>query len=191
MDARKFASGNSYTGKSLHGQPIVTVSAVAEKTMEDGSEKLVLKFTDGKSLTVNSTNCNTLISLFGTDTNSWIGQSVQLFRVETTMGPGVRIQQTPQQPPPPPAPVAPPAVTAAGATSAAAATSLTRASAPPAVTAGSLGVCAPPVAARAAGELLLAGLTEKRRPAKPHLLSDLSLARLQIVCVERRTAGRL
>jgi hypothetical protein len=57
-------------------------SAAVEEIGDDREEKLVVSFTGAKkSLVLNKTNASALVSAFGDDTDSWIGQSVELFTV--------------------------------------------------------------------------------------------------------------
>lgn len=58
----------------------VTITHVAIEVMRDGSSKPVLYFAGKeKGLTLNVTNKNVLKSLFGSETENWVGKQIILF----------------------------------------------------------------------------------------------------------------
>jgi hypothetical protein len=69
------------------GSAFVKVANLANgpqgKTVESVDEgqygRPVITFTDGKRLSVNVTNVNTLIELFGEDSTDWVGKRVELY----------------------------------------------------------------------------------------------------------------
>jgi hypothetical protein len=45
--------------------------------------KPVIKFSNGRQLSVNVTNCGTLIEAFGEDSKDWIGETIEVYAGET------------------------------------------------------------------------------------------------------------
>jgi len=74
--------------------PTVTIKEVTQETMQDGEKKPVVWFVDrSKGLVLNKTNSRNLTSAIGsTKTDDWAGTEIELYTVETSMGPGLRVR---------------------------------------------------------------------------------------------------
>lgn len=87
MDANAVFTSKYLKAADLQGhQPIVTLAGVQMETLgigEDAKECPVLSFAGkDKGLVCNKTNWNTLIGLFGSDTDAWMGKKVKLLTAE-------------------------------------------------------------------------------------------------------------
>lgn len=73
-------------GDNIGDEMIVTIKSISKK--EVGSEKVVkgvLYFSEvERGLVINKTNSRVIAALYGTDTDSWLGQKVALYRSETS-----------------------------------------------------------------------------------------------------------
>jgi hypothetical protein len=85
-------------GTDLNGTPTVAIKSVALETVgQDGEQKHVVYF-EGmqKGMVLNKTNADLIESLYGDETNDWLGQEVTLFSMpvafngKTTMSCRVR-----------------------------------------------------------------------------------------------------
>lgn len=109
--------GSKYLSVSdLRGRkPKCTIANVEIEDLKDKNgavkRKYILSF-EGKEKTMvlNKTNAEKMAAAFGLDRHNWIGERIELYSVETSMGPGLRIApirdsitpaKIPQQKPPP------------------------------------------------------------------------------------------
>jgi hypothetical protein len=73
-------------GDEIGAAVVVTVTRVEKK--EVGSEKVVkgvVYFTEyERGLVLNKTNSRTIASIYGSDTDDWIGQKITIYRSETS-----------------------------------------------------------------------------------------------------------
>lgn len=78
--ASKF-TGNRLTAAMLPGgESIVTIASVAERTFDNGDEKLELSFVGtNKTFVLNVTNTVTLCDMFGDDYSGWLGKRITLY----------------------------------------------------------------------------------------------------------------
>ena len=74
--------------------PTVTIKEVTTETMQDGEKKPCLWFENkSKGLVLNKTNSRNLTAAFATTkTDDWNGKEIELYVVETSMGPGLRVR---------------------------------------------------------------------------------------------------
>lgn len=101
----KYLKAGDLQGRSAQ----VTIQNVAVETMRDGSQKPVLYFMGKeKGLTLNVTNKNALVSLYGQETDDWLGKPVILFSMlvdfQGQMVNAIRIRGPEAQAAPQPAP---------------------------------------------------------------------------------------
>ena len=72
----KYVSAADITGK----EPIVTIARIVMEEIEEGKQKPVLYFANAqKGLVLNKTNSMNISTIYGPETDQWIGQSIQLF----------------------------------------------------------------------------------------------------------------
>ena len=76
MDMSRYASRKFIKPEDLASGPQRKTITVVE---EGKYEKPVLTFEDGTRLSLNATNCSTLIAAFGNDDQDWIGQKIELY----------------------------------------------------------------------------------------------------------------
>ena len=84
MDSRSFTAGNYLGGESLTDKEkdglALEVSDVTSEEMRSGSDKLCLHFKeDRKPLLLNKTNSKRMASMYGHETDDWIGEVVNLW----------------------------------------------------------------------------------------------------------------
>jgi len=74
--------------------PTVTIKDVTMETMQDGEKKPCLWFENkSKGLVMNKTNSRNITAATGTTkTDDWKGFEIELYVVETSMGPGLRVR---------------------------------------------------------------------------------------------------
>jgi hypothetical protein len=80
MDVNSVFSGDSLKAADLQGRDIpVTIAAVEMKKFDNGN-KLVLRF-EGKKKTLvcNKTNAKRIASMYGSNTDGWIGNDITLY----------------------------------------------------------------------------------------------------------------
>jgi hypothetical protein len=68
------------------------------ENVEEGNYGMpVITFSDGKRLSLNKTNTNTLIELFGDDSDDWVGQRIELYvgplRYQGTETDGIKVRR--------------------------------------------------------------------------------------------------
>jgi hypothetical protein len=97
--AHPSAQGEFWSGTSLEEWETVelTVDRYAYEDLRDTDgrteEKIVVYFhEDTRGLTLNKTRGAALVKTFGDDMDGWIGERVELYIVDTQMGPGIRIR---------------------------------------------------------------------------------------------------
>ncbi len=75
------ATGKYLKAADLRGQSVtVNIQNVAVETMRDNSQKPVVYFTGKeKGMTLNVTNKNAIVALYGQETDNWIGKPLILF----------------------------------------------------------------------------------------------------------------
>ncbi len=80
MDINAVFSGDTLKAADLQGREIpVIVSSVEMKKFDNGN-KLVLKFEGkNKTLVCNKTNAKRIASMYGGDTDKWIGKEIVLY----------------------------------------------------------------------------------------------------------------
>ena len=60
---------------------IFTIASVAIESMQDGTQKPAVSFTDSQQLFVlNKTNANTLSAALGEQTEAWAGKQIELYQ---------------------------------------------------------------------------------------------------------------
>ena len=98
MDARIFLNSQFLNATDFADEPRQSARIVNVTSEVIGTdEKLVLALNGlgarrwQKKLALNATNNRTMISAFGANTDRWVEQTLDLFTVPTTMGPGVRV----------------------------------------------------------------------------------------------------
>ena len=75
MDMTKYAGAGFITFETVRGQALR--ETIAEVTLGQYG-KPVLTFANGKMVSVNATNAKALIKAFGTESDGWIGQRIEL-----------------------------------------------------------------------------------------------------------------
>ena len=92
MDASRFA-GSGFLG--LDDVKDGPIRAEIDAVEEGGYKKLVLTFTNGLRFSLNITNTTEMIKAFGSETNDWLGECVELHEGEAPyqdkMVPSVRV----------------------------------------------------------------------------------------------------
>ena len=98
MDARDFFPTTAWKAEDIDkgGYFLGTISGISIQELGETDRKPVMSFSDQeKDLILNKTNTNSLIALFGANTDQWIGQQVRVMRVSVQfrgkMVPGLRI----------------------------------------------------------------------------------------------------
>lgn len=85
MDSSSFTAGNFMGGDQLTDKEKdgleLTISDVTAEEMRSGTDKLCLSFKEParKPLLVNKTNARRLQSMYGHETDSWVGQKITLW----------------------------------------------------------------------------------------------------------------
>ena len=92
MDASKFAGSAFLSLDDVKDGPFRgEIAAVTE----GGYQKLVLSFTNGLRFSLNVSNCTEMIKSFGSETDLWVGERVELYAGEALyqgkMVPSVRL----------------------------------------------------------------------------------------------------
>lgn len=80
MELSTVYGGDSLKASDLQGtEPTVTIARVEMKNFDKGN-KLVITFTGKKKVLIcNKTNANRIAFAYGTNTDNWIGQQIQLY----------------------------------------------------------------------------------------------------------------
>jgi hypothetical protein len=104
FDATKYTQSPWLHGADLPaGQPIeMTISGAREHTFTDGTTRPVVEFSGMRpALSLNKTQVQTLVALFGANADAWKGQRITLTAVPTQLGkPTILIGRAgPPQPP--------------------------------------------------------------------------------------------
>lgn len=102
MDMTGFTGNSDYLKATDLGRkrPRVRIKGVHTREFTDDKgtkEKPLLEF-DGKDkmMVCNITNTRRLCEAFGTDSDKWIGNEIELYSEETEMGPGLRVRILPE-----------------------------------------------------------------------------------------------
>ncbi len=89
----------------LDGDQVFTIEAVKREEL-NGEARAVVDFKESETgLVLNRTNANTIASLYGQDTEDWLGQRITLFATEVdfrgqqTLATRVRMRQPEEQEP--------------------------------------------------------------------------------------------
>jgi len=83
-DARRYTGGKYLKAAHIDRPVQATISGVFEEIVgEDKEEKLVVYFRElgTRGLALNATNTETLIELYGPDTDGWKGRGVEVYSV--------------------------------------------------------------------------------------------------------------
>ncbi len=88
MDMRDAFPGSNLKAEDLkkHGRKglVVTINTVEMVDLNDGSRKPLMSFTDeDKTMFLNKTNTNTLIELYGPESDEWHGKQITLIADKT------------------------------------------------------------------------------------------------------------
>ncbi|MEE9159976.1 MAG: hypothetical protein V3U60_16525 [Gammaproteobacteria bacterium] len=91
--------------EELNGRDVtLTISSIALKTFDDGTSKPAISFKNArKGFLLNKTNSITIATMYGDETDGWIGKPITLFPTDTDFGgkrvPCIRVRpgQAPQQ----------------------------------------------------------------------------------------------
>lgn len=88
MDITQAYPGKHFKAADLGGETItLQVAAVVIESIGDDGNKPVMKFYGvDQDLVLNQTNANTLVEAWGKQTESWIGQTVQLYPTQVQFG---------------------------------------------------------------------------------------------------------
>ena len=98
-DISDYFQSNFIKSADLQGKPVTLAMNELEMVSLDDGEKPALSFmkTD-KSLILNRTNANTIVKLYGPNTDAWKGKQITLITAEVmfrgSMVPAIRIQDT-------------------------------------------------------------------------------------------------
>jgi hypothetical protein len=99
MDASKFAGSAFLTLDDVKDGPITGEIVDVE---EGGYKKLVLTFNNGLRFSLNVTNTQELIKTFGSETDDWLGEKIELYEgevpYEKKMVPSVRVTPLMREP---------------------------------------------------------------------------------------------
>lgn len=99
MDASRYAGSGFLTLADVEEGP---VRGEVAKVQEGNYGKLVLTFSNGLKLSLNTTNCTEMIKQLGSETNDWFGAQVELTKGETlyqgNMVPSIRLAVLPRDP---------------------------------------------------------------------------------------------
>jgi hypothetical protein len=103
FDASKYMSNGWLKGEDLEEgeRTVVTIKAAYEHTFEQSGEtRPVLEFMEMEErLTLNKTRVKKLVELFGTDSETWIGQKISLYAIDVNFNgktmPSVAIARAP------------------------------------------------------------------------------------------------
>jgi hypothetical protein len=73
-------------GDDLKGTPTVKIASIAREVVGQSNEEKTVIYFEGfqKGLVLNRTNSDVLESLYGDETDDWIGEEVTLFSVPVT-----------------------------------------------------------------------------------------------------------
>jgi hypothetical protein len=103
MNIRKRFDNNLINSTDIPNPITVTIETVAEASVGD-DERIILFFSDHeKQLPLNKTNALELADLFGDDTDSWEGETIELYRTKVQYQgkrvDAVRVRKAPEQRP--------------------------------------------------------------------------------------------
>ena len=102
MDVSNYLGNSDYLKADDIGRsrPRVTIGEVHSTsfTNDDGKtqDKLVLMFKGkDKGMVLNVTNTKRMAEAYGKESDQWIGKEIELYREDTPMGPGLRLNAEP------------------------------------------------------------------------------------------------
>ena len=109
MDVTEFLTGNYLTAAEIKIPTNVTIKDAKRELVGQGQNqqtKLVVHFNElAKGLVANKTNLGVIANLFGTNSDAWKGQPLQLYSEMVSFQgrqvPGLRVRAVPQPPAPP------------------------------------------------------------------------------------------
>jgi len=93
-----FTSGNYLNAADVPQPVVVTIQGVSQKTFEDGERpKFVIALAGvPKPMVLNQTNGNTIVGLYGNETDLWMGNLIEVYATTTNFGgkqvPGLRVR---------------------------------------------------------------------------------------------------
>jgi len=102
----EFFPGRYFKAETLAGKArVLRIGAVERDKLSDGSVKAVVKFEDEPmKLILNRTNANAIATLYGNNTDNWIGKLIELYPTRTPFGSNmvdaVRVRAPGRRPPP-------------------------------------------------------------------------------------------
>ena len=101
----EFFPGRYFKAETLAGKArVLTIGAVERDKLSDGSVKPAVKFEDEPmKLILNRTNANAIATLYGDNTDNWIGKLIELYPTRTQLGSSmvdaVRVRAPGRRPP--------------------------------------------------------------------------------------------
>ena len=80
--------GRYFKAETLAGKArVLRIAAVERDKLSDGSVKPVVKFEDEPmKLVLNRTNANAIATLYGNNTDNWMGKLIELYPTRTQFG---------------------------------------------------------------------------------------------------------
>jgi hypothetical protein len=101
----EFFPGRYFKAETLAGKArVLRIGAVERDKLSDGSVKPVVKFEDEPmKLVLNRTNANAIATLYGNNTDNWMGKLIELYPTRTPFGSNmvdaVRVRAPGRRPP--------------------------------------------------------------------------------------------
>jgi hypothetical protein len=102
----EFFPGRYFKAETLGGKArVIRIGAVERDKLSDGSVKPVVEFEDEPmKLVLNRTNANAIATVYGNNTDNWMGKLIELYPTRTQFGSNmvdaVRVRAPGRRPPP-------------------------------------------------------------------------------------------
>ena len=102
MNVNEMHSSKYLKADTMEKPLTLTIDRIKREEMSDGKDKWVMYFLEIKEgLVLNVTNTNTLAEMFGSETDDWDRQKIELFPTKVQYGkdmvPGIRIRAPKRQ----------------------------------------------------------------------------------------------